>query len=173
MPIDWPGLNEKDHSEKIRAIEDEHRDEGIWPPHGEYPHRYGRIADELIREVEGMDFGRMDILDVGASKGEGIRCLKEKIDEETDIDEIYATSLDPNPNLLEENKRQGNSDSYVVATGQNLPFEDGSFEITTCVEVVSYLPNGHRKKITSEVERVAKNFVGIGMNHGFDVYTVQ
>lgn len=168
-PIDWPELGEENYSEKLRKVEDKYRDEGIWPPHSEYPHTYERIAEELIPRIGETELEEVKILDVGASKGEGVKNLKENLIREREIGGIHTTSLDPNPVILRENRRRENSDSYVTGVGQNLPFSEDAFEITTCIEVLSHIPKNEREEILDEIYRVTDYFVGIGEDYGWEV----
>lgn len=85
------------------------------------------------------------VLDIGCNDGTFIQLLKDKRD-------CDVTGVDISEKLVEEAKAKGLN--VILADAENLPFEDGTFDYVTCMEVFSHLTDIN--VALSEIKRVLK-----------------
>lgn len=86
------------------------------------------------------------VLDVGCNDGTFIHMLKEKRN-------CDVTGIDLSETALEEAKKKGLN--VMVADVESLPFPDKSFDVITCMEVLSHLFDA--EKAIKEIRRVLKS----------------
>lgn len=90
------------------------------------------------------------LLDVGCGNGAFLHCVGERVPTLHGVDRsMVALKYLRVPN--------------TVASADNLPFGDGTFEIVSCLEVIEHLPQGTYERALHELTRVAKNWILIGV----------
>lgn len=98
----------------------------------------------------------ISVLDVGARDGYHISKLTEKFD--------HITALDlQKPNI------KNDKVSCVSGDIRQLPFQDNSFELVICAEVLEHIPTIDLKKACEELERVAEKELFIGVPYLQDI----
>ena len=112
--------------------------------------RYSAILNELKTHLLEPNH-KLRILEVGAG-GEGIsRFLKYA----GDFDKCQVYLADTNPQLLEGVK----FGKPVVIEGDNLPFEDDSFDVVISVDTLEHVPKPKREHFLHELKRVCKDTI--------------
>ena len=100
----------------------------------------------------GVDVAVNDILDLGCGTGEVTRYVAECVPASTNI-----VGIDPTPILLEAARaRPGNSSiiEWVDGAGEDLPFEDASFDAIVCHQAMQYVTD--RRATFAEAARVLR-----------------
>ncbi len=102
------------------------------------------------------------LLDVGAGKGEIINNLTENIDTVMGLD------------ISEEALKYLNCKA-VLGSIENLPFDDKSFDLVMCMEVLEHLPIKSLSLGVHELQRVAKNYllISVPFNENIDARKVR
>lgn len=91
--------------------------------------------------------GADKVLDLGCGMGATIGYLYEK-------HQIAATGIDPSEKLLSIAKERCNSSDFAIGTGENIPFDEGSFNCVFAECTLSLMDN--QSKVLQEVSRVLK-----------------
>lgn len=79
----------------------------------------------------------------------------------------YITAIDP---LMDEYRKLISIDSkikYLNASGENIPFENDSFDYSYCCNVIDHTPNP--EKMVEEMKRVTKNKIFFQVNFDRDL----
>jgi 2-polyprenyl-6-hydroxyphenyl methylase/3-demethylubiquinone-9 3-methyltransferase len=114
------------------------------------PFRVG-YAKKIIEYVIKIETGKIHVLEVGCGGGilsEEIAKLGFKI---TGIDPAIS-SLNA---AIQHSKRANLDIKYEVASGENLPFQPGSFDVVLCCDVLEHVQD--LPAVVSEISRVLKN----------------
>jgi len=100
------------------------------------------------------------ILDLGCGNGAFLNSLP---------DVYQAVGLDSSQEALKYVKTKAIHGDVAA-----LPFESGSFDLVTCLEVLEHLPFGVFERALSELQRVSKKYIIISVpnNEGLDYYLV-
>jgi SAM-dependent methyltransferase len=98
------------------------------------------IAKSLIEDLRAKP--RLKILDVGGRGG--------KTREFFEGDDVTVADL-----------FDGDEPWYVKASGLDLPFDDGSFDVVTCFDVLEHVGPGDRARFVKEMARVSSDLVVI------------
>lgn len=110
----------------------------------------------------------MSVLDVGSGAGHYLRSLRLRLDPQIDY-----TGVDATGKYVElARKAFGNADQFIVGDIFNLPFEDNSFDIVICNNVIYHLPPPPHKAL-SELIRVAKKNVVVRTVFGERNYVIR
>ncbi len=88
------------------------------------------------------------VLDVGCGNGFITRRLQAE----------RVVGLDPSPEALEHFDGE-----KVCASAEEIPFEDDSFDAVVCCEVLEHLPQPTLGRVVSEIGRVARKTIMIGV----------
>ena len=116
---------------------------------GVNPARFGYFRDVLTRRLS-LDPARLEVLDVGC--GGGI------LSEEFARLGCRVSGIDPSGPSLEAARRhaiqQGLKIHYRVAAGESIPFDDSSFDILICCDVLEHVDD--LEKVLFEVARVLR-----------------
>ncbi len=104
----------------------------------------GRYRSELCGGAEGL------VLEIGAGTGMNFSHYSA-------VSGVVA--IEPEPQMLAQAKRRANSDSAPVvlvrASGERLPFKDGTFDTVVCSLVLCTIPD--QRQGVSEIRRVLKS----------------
>jgi 2-polyprenyl-3-methyl-5-hydroxy-6-metoxy-1,4-benzoquinol methylase len=106
---------------------------------------FERSLDELLDRA-----APTTILDVGC--GEGV--LVEQWADRPRVERIVGIDLEDEGLQAEWAKRQRPNIEYRVMPAENLPFEDGSFELASAIEVLEHVPDPEHT--VAEMARVAR-----------------
>lgn len=88
------------------------------------------------------------VLDVGCGNGFVTRRLQAE----------HIVGLDPSPEALEHFDGE-----KVCASAEEIPFDENSFDAVVCCEVLEHLPQPTLGRVVSEIGRVARNAIVIGV----------
>jgi SAM-dependent methyltransferase len=108
-------------------------------------------AAELLRIVRRQlgDPRTVDALDVGCGIGLTDRYLEGRL--------ASLTGVDVSPGVLERAEQANPWTRYVLYDGEQLPFDDGSFDLTFAVCVVQVIEPSKRPRFVSELARVTRS----------------
>lgn len=110
----------------------------------------------------------MKVLDVGCGAGHYLRVLRSRLDENIDY-----TGLDTTKYYIQlARKAFGDNQKFLVGDIFDLPFNENTFDIVTCNNVILHLPPPPTKAI-SELIRVAKKYVVIRTAFGKRNYIIK
>jgi SAM-dependent methyltransferase len=98
--------------------------------------------DDALRGREGLA-----ALDVGCGAG----TTAVRLSARPEISRIVG--LDPNRSALAHARRRHRF-PLVIASALDLPFDDGRFDLVTCLDVLQHLPDGGDRRAASEIARV-------------------
>ena len=115
--------------------------------------RYMENKDELRRMAacaELIPDEARSILDVGAGNGAFLRFLEDR------KVSIKLAGLERSETAI---TRSLSRAQIQLGSIDDLPFEDRSFDVVSCMEVFEHLPYGVYEKALREVERVAKDYI--------------
>lgn len=115
------------------------------------PTEKARTAD-LLRILPS---GRSSVLDIGARDGHISKLLREYFSEVTALDLIEPQFDIPGV-------------STVQGDVTNLQFDDGAFDVICCLEVLEHIPSGLLARACSELFRVVKHELIIGVPYRQD-----
>ena len=108
-----------------------------------------RYLDQVVA-TRRMDYRRCRVLDIGC--GGGFIC------EEFAKRNANVTGIDPSPSTIAEAtrhaKKMGFEIEYQAGTGEQLPFEDNSFDLISCCDVLEHVQD--LEKVMQETARVLK-----------------
>jgi SAM-dependent methyltransferase len=65
-----------------------------------------------------------------------------------------VVGIDPSPEALAFARRRGHR--AIEASAMGLPFEEGSFDVATCLDVIQHLPRGDVRQCLDELARVLR-----------------
>jgi len=101
------------------------------------------------------------VLDVGTATGKGMRDLKEA------LPELFVCGVEPVAALVQEAARNGNmaSGPILQASGEALPFADGSFDVVCEFGILHHV--GNPAAVVKEMLRVASKAVLISDSNRF------
>jgi SAM-dependent methyltransferase len=136
---DAPTLENPAYFERLAALESEHWwSLGVW-----------RLASYWLDSAL---LGRRGLraLDVGC--GTGMTAVR--LAARPEIAEV--TGLDPSPVALAHSRRR-HGWPLVLGSALELPFENGHFDVVTCLDVFQHLPPGGDHRAASEIARVLVN----------------
>ncbi len=108
---------------------------------------------EVSREIRGSDQRKVAVLDVACGAG---RFLEQLMDA---FPRVKATGADLSPAYVEEASERLSpwpSAKIVEANAESLPFEDGSFDVVSCIYLFHELPPRIRGLVAQEMARVTK-----------------
>lgn len=88
------------------------------------------------------------ILDVGCGKGEPMKFINRH-------KRFYTVGVDIFQPYIEECKKEGTHNEYVLCDVQNLPFQRKSFDIVLCMEVLEHLEREVGQKLLEAMEEIA------------------
>jgi SAM-dependent methyltransferase len=135
------------------------RQQGVWST-GDF----GRVGSlnvlhgELLCESLDVHPGER-VLDVGAGTGVGSLAAARRWGDVTSVDFV--------PELLEQAKRRAEADGVRITTqvadAQNLPFEDGSYDVVISTFGAMFAPD--QQRVADELVRVCRSGGRIGMNN--------
>lgn len=112
-----------------------------------------QIIPEISKFLENKNSkSEMKLLDIACGTSRVIKQIH------TTHPELNITGVDISPYYIEYSKNNIKADNinFEVANAENLPFEDNSFEVISCVYLFHELPRNVRKKVLSEMYRVLK-----------------
>lgn len=107
----------------------------------------------LCRTIEPFYKPGMKVLDVGCAAGHYLRSLKERVDPNVDY-----FGVDPTSNSIALAKKVFGEALFELGDIYALSFEDDSFDIVMCNNVLLYLPPGLNKPF-EELIRVSKKYI--------------
>lgn len=118
----------------------------------------------LHRILDAVPVDARSLLDAGC--GPGIMGALCRLYRETD----RQVAIDVYPPYLERVRRHALYDEVLERSLEALPlpFEDGEFDVATCVEVIEHLPRESGEALLGELERVARRVVVTTPNWFFD-----
>lgn len=109
--------------------------------------------------IKGVNFGSVKkILDVGGSSGNLARKILRKF---KDVD---YTILDVKEESLIKGKKKNPGVKFVLGDAENMPFEDKSFDLVICKDVLHHCNNA--KKVIREIKRVSNDYLIIEARRG-------
>ncbi|MFP5387386.1 MAG: bifunctional 2-polyprenyl-6-hydroxyphenol methylase/3-demethylubiquinol 3-O-methyltransferase UbiG [Bacteriovoracia bacterium] len=108
------------------------------------PHRF-TFFDKFISDWQGQK-----VLDVGCGGGFTCEFMAKRGARVSGID-LSAASIET---AREHARESGLNITYQKGEGENIPFEDSSFDIVTCVDVLEHVPD--LTKVLSEIHRVLR-----------------
>jgi len=114
-------------------------------------------TNDFVQIIQAIASPGQNSLDIGARDGHFSRLLAEKFHQN-------VTALD-----LEKPKIEHQDIHCVKGDATNLEFGDNSFEIVFCAEVLEHIPPHMLEKVCSELSRVTKNFLIIGVPYKQDI----
>lgn len=111
-----------------------------------------QIIPPITNFLKDKNHKEIKMLDVACGTSRVIRQLHET------HPELNITGLDISPYYIEFAKNNVKSDNieFITANAENLPFENESLDIISCVYLFHELPRSIRKKVLSEMNRVLK-----------------
>jgi len=92
------------------------------------------------------------ILDAGCGKGEPMKFINRS-------KRFYAVGLDIFKPYLEDCKRHGIHDDYVLCDVRRVPLREESFDVILCIEVLEHLKREHGKRLIRSLEQMARKQV--------------
>jgi len=93
------------------------------------------------------------ILEIGSAEGNNTKFLKEKYNIKDS--DIYCIEIDEKKLEKAKNKVKAN---YYLGDARDLPFEENTFDLVYCSEVIEHMPTKEdHKKLIKEIKRVLKN----------------
>ncbi len=107
----------------------------------------------MARFVRGRDQRQLKLLDAACGSGRFLHQLAQA------FPAMQMTGIDLSQAYLQEAARYLSSRrnvSFEQANSEALPFENGSFDIVTCVYLYHELPNEVRRRVTAEIARILK-----------------
>jgi len=107
----------------------------------------------IARFMRGRDQRQLKLLDAACGSGRFLHQLAQA------FPAMQMTGIDLSLAYLQEAARflrSRRSVSFEQANAETLPFENGSFDIVTCVYLYHELPNEVRRRVTAEIARVLK-----------------
>jgi len=117
-----------------------------WEPEmGDKSHIFAREIELLSQMLDGE--GSSNALDVACGKGRISRMLNAR--------GLETTSLDISQEMLDVAYQRGDVTNPVVGDGENLEFDDNTFDVVSCMDALVHFPNP--KKAIGESYRVLKN----------------
>ena len=93
-----------------------------------------------------------NILDIGCGKGEPMKFINRH-------KRFYTVGVDVFEPYINECKRQGTHNEYVLCDIQKLPFPRKSFDIVLCMEVLEHLQREAGQKLLEAMEEIARKQV--------------
>lgn len=102
---------------------------------------------KVIGLLKGLYFNT--ILDVGSQRGSFLWKLKDELEKDVHSIDISERYYDVHNKVLNKNAHLGSV--------TELPFNDNSFDVITCLEVLEHVPD--TKKVISELLRVASKYI--------------
>lgn len=123
-----------------------------------------RVSEHELRRlntiVDAVPEGVVSIIDVGCGDGKLTRLLRQAGYEVMAVDRS-ATALKrvPEPKLC--------------ISGEQLPFEDDSFDLAVCSEVLEHLPEPLLSNVTAELQRVARSTIIVTVPFEEDIHHFQ
>ena len=121
------------------------------------------------RVIKGFYTSHESLLDVGCGAGHYLKSLRKIVDEN-----INYTGVDPTSYYIElAQKAYGGSANFKVGSIFDIPFDDNSFDIVMCNNVVMHLPPENIQKAFDELIRVARKKVVIRAMFGVRNYIVR
>ena len=105
------------------------------------------------------------ILDIGCGKGETIYEIESSDDLNYNSYEFYG--VDITKEILYLAKKKISKANFICADVFRLPFEDGSIDITMCVDLLHHLTGNSRSKSKSNVQKAIKEIVRVTNDSGF------
>lgn len=124
---------------------------------------YSKIPAEKERIKEIIEIIRSDvrsILDVGCGNGTFVNTLNSALPDKFD----KTVGLDSSKEALKYVKTEKINGSIT-----NLPFEDNSYDLVTCLEILEHLPQEDFKKGILELQRVSKKYIIITVPNDQDL----
>jgi ubiquinone/menaquinone biosynthesis C-methylase UbiE len=123
-------------------------------------------ASRVIKEFY---TGKETLLDVGCGAGHYLKSLRNIVAED-----IKYTGVDPTAYYIElAQKAYNGSADFKVGSIFDIPFEDNSFDIVMCNNVVMHLPPENIKKAFDELMRVARKKIVVRAMFGIRNYIVR
>ena len=123
----------------------------------------------VSRVIKEFYSGNEKLLDVGCGAGHYLRTLRKVISED-----INYTGVDPTSYYIElAQKAYGDTVDFKIGSIFVIPFEDNSFDIVMCNNVVMHLPPENLQKAFDELIRVAKKKVIVRAMFGVRNYIVK
>lgn len=113
---------------------------------------YGKHGQKLHLKVLKMlnNYSFQNLLDIGCGTGNLLSLIQEK------YQNLQLSGIDISPNMLKiAHDKLGAKANLKVADSEDLPFEDESFDIITCVDSFHHYP--HPEKVLEEIMRVLKS----------------
>lgn len=99
------------------------------------------------------------ILDVGCGQGLPMELIRVR-------KKVYAVGLDGFEPYIDACREKGIHDEYVLGDVRKLPFDDRSFDVVLCLQVIEHLPKEDGYAVIKELERIAKRQVIVSMPVG-------
>jgi SAM-dependent methyltransferase len=99
-----------------------------------------------------LDKNAESILDVGCGKGEPMQFINRHR-------RFYTVGVDIFEPYIAECRRQGIHDEYLQCDVRHLPFEDNSFDIVICLEVLEHVEAEEGQALLKNLERIARKQV--------------
>lgn len=124
-------------------------------------------AKALCKIISPLYKKKMKLLDVGCGAGHYLRSLRIRIDKD-----INYTGTDVTEYYINRAKEAFNDIPFYVGDIYNISFDDNSFDIVTCNNVILHLPPPPIKAI-SELLRVSSKYVIIRMLFGIRNYIIK
>jgi SAM-dependent methyltransferase len=114
----------------------------------------GYNRDRLLTAVDMVPTGTESLLDVGSGNGAFLHFLEQK------RPEIAIKGLEPSQQAI--NNRLCRAE-IVRADLEALPFQAGSFDVVSTLEVLEHIPAGQIPTATSEIARVGRSSILLGL----------
>ena len=95
-----------------------------------------------------LDKRTKSILDIGCGEGEPMKFINRH-------KRFYTVGVDVFEPYIDECKRQGTHNEYVLCDVQNLPFPRKSFDIVLCMELLEHLEREAGQKLLETMEEIA------------------
>jgi len=146
--VDWAGIHRPDQSWRTKLIGDLSSDY-VMP-------RYVALFEKYLRRP-----GRFSFLELGAGNGEMAKRILEK---KFDFVSRYAVS-ENFPEGVVWLKEKGLE--AIQADAQNLPFEDGAFDVVHCFDVMHHVDDP--RKMAREMLRTARGRLFLTESNGLSV----
>jgi ubiquinone/menaquinone biosynthesis C-methylase UbiE len=99
-----------------------------------------------------LDKKAQTVLDVGCGKGEPMRFINRRW-------RYHTMGVDIFEPYLEECRRQGIHNEYFQCDVRRLPFEDNSFDVVICLEVLEHLEAEEGRAMLADLARIARKQV--------------
>ena len=143
--------------DKIKASWEKAHDKGKLDLIDGRPWGFQWGGTKIVNRVNGVagEFIVGDVLEIGCGGGKWTKWLCDKADSVCAID-VHQTALD-------ESEKYEPRAQYKMCDGENIPYEDGSFDTVFTWDVLLHLPMSLVQKYFNEARRVCKGYFIFGL----------